>query len=88
MLCVQIGDIVISFPKHTKKTLMCSPKAVTTLAFMQRDCKGDRAVTKALIGGGGGCIFIYSRSARRISFEINSNDNGFQKKFIGQNANI
>ena len=26
-----------------------------------------RAVTKALIGG---CIFIYSRSARRISFEI------------------
>ena len=28
-----------------------------------------RAETKALIGGGG-CIFIYSRSARRISFEI------------------
>ena len=27
-----------------------------------------RAVTKALIGGGG--IFIYSRSAQRISFEI------------------
>ena len=26
-----------------------------------------RAETKALIGG---CIFIYSRSARRISFEI------------------
>ena len=32
-----------------------------------------RAETKALIGGG--CIFIYSRSARRISFEINGNDN-------------
>ena len=32
---------MISFPKHTKKALMCSPKAVTTLAFMQRDCKGD-----------------------------------------------
>ena len=32
-----------------------------------------RAVTKALIGGGD--IFIYSRSARRISFEINCNDN-------------
>ena len=29
------------FPKHTKKALMCSPKAVTTLAFMQRDCNGD-----------------------------------------------
>ncbi len=30
----------------------------------------NRAVTRALIGGGGGCIFIYSCSARRISFEI------------------
>ena len=40
MLCGQTGCIVISFPKHTKKALMCS-KAVTTLAFMQRDCKGD-----------------------------------------------
>ena len=47
-----------------------------------------RAETKALIGGGGGCIFIYSRSAQRISFEINCNDNWFQKKFVGQNANI
>ena len=41
MLCGQTGCIVISFPKHTKKALMCSPKAVTTLAFMQRDRKGD-----------------------------------------------
>ena len=39
---------------------MCSPKAVTTLAFMQRDCKGDRAVTKALIGGGGLHIHIFA----------------------------
>ena len=46
-----------------------------------------RAETKALIGGGG-CIFIYYCSARRISFEINGNDNWFQKKFVGQNANI
>ncbi len=31
----------------------------------------DSGVTRALIGGGGGgCIFIYSCSARRISFEI------------------
>ena len=30
-----------------------------------------RGVTRALIGGGGGCIFIYSCSARRISFEMN-----------------
>ena len=30
-----------------------------------------RGVTRALIGGGGGgCIFIYSCSARRISFEF------------------
>ena len=30
-----------------------------------------RAVAGALIGGGGGCIFIYLCSARLISFEIN-----------------
>ena len=29
-----------------------------------------RAVARTIIGGGGGCIFIYSCSARRISFEI------------------
>ena len=40
----------------------------------QKQLLMSRAVTKALIGGGG-CIFIYSRSARRISFEINCNDN-------------
>ena len=28
MLCGQTGCIVISFPKHTKKALMCSPKAL------------------------------------------------------------
>ena len=33
-----------------------------------------RAVTKALIWGGG-VIFIYSRSDRQISFEINCNYN-------------
>ena len=27
--------------------------------------------SRALIGGGGGCIFIYSGSARLVSFEIN-----------------
>ena len=27
--------------KHTKKALTCFPKAIATLAFMQRDCKGD-----------------------------------------------
>ena len=31
----------------------------------------SRAVTRALIGEGGGCIFIYSCYARLISFEIN-----------------
>ena len=29
-----------------------------------------RAVARALIGGGGGCIFIYSGSARLVSFEM------------------
>ena len=42
-----------------------------------------RAETKALIGGGGG-IFIYSRSARRISFEISCHYSQFQKKFVGR----
>ena len=32
--------------------------------------KNLRDVTRTLIGGGGGCLFIYSRSARRISFEF------------------
>ena len=30
----------------------------------------SRAVARALIGGGGWCIFIYSSYARLISFEI------------------
>ena len=30
-----------------------------------------RAVARTLIGGGGGCIFIYSGYARLTSFEIN-----------------
>ena len=46
----------------------------------------DRGETRALIGGG--LIFIYSCSARRISFEINLNDSWFQKKFVGQNKKI
>ena len=29
-----------------------------------------RAVARALIGGGGVCIFIYSSCARLVSFEI------------------
>ena len=29
-----------------------------------------RAVARTLIGGGGGCIFIYSGSAQLVSFEI------------------
>ncbi len=34
-------------------------------------CTGmSRGVTRALIGGGGGCIFIYSSSAGRIYFVI------------------
>ena len=31
----------------------------------------NRAVTRTLIGGGGGCIFIYSGSDQLTSFEIN-----------------
>ena len=33
--------------------------------------KGNTAVARTLIGGGGGwCLFIYSCSARLVSFEI------------------
>ena len=40
-----------------------------------------RAVARALIGegGGGGCIFIYSCSARLISFEINLKTTDFKR---------
>ena len=42
---------------------------------VQIACIPFRGETRALIGGrGGGGIFIYSCSARRISFEINLND--------------
>ena len=36
----------------------------------------------------GGYIFIYSCYARLICFEINPNDNRFQKKLVGRNTNI
>ena len=38
--------------------------------FIWRDVHINRAVARTLIGGGG-CIFIYSGSARLASFEIN-----------------
>ena len=37
---------------------------------MGKSYLGCRAVARTLIGGGGGCIFIYSGSARLVSFEI------------------
>ena len=40
------------------------------------------------VNWGGGWIFIYSCSVRRISFQINLNDSWFQKKFVGQNKKI
>ena len=42
-----------------------------------------RAMARALIGGGGVYIHIFV-----ISFEINPNDNLFQKKLVGHNMNI
>ena len=61
------------------------------VVFKVRDCYEcfvykytHRAVTKALIGGGG-CIFIYLRSARRISFEISCH---YSCCSVGQNAYI
>ena len=40
-----------------------------------------RAVARALIGGG--CIFIYSCYARRISFEINLKTTDFKRNPSG-----
>ncbi len=46
-------------------------------------------VTRALIGGGGGgCILIYSCSARRISFEMKLKTIDFKRNSVGQNTNI
>ncbi len=42
-----------------------------------------RAVARALIGGGGGCIFIYSCYARLISFEINLKTTDFKRNPSG-----
>ena len=36
-----------------------------------RKLRSSRAVARTLIGGGEGCIFIFSGSARLTSFEIN-----------------
>ena len=66
--------------KSKSWTVKCSIRTIYYKNLM------SRVVTKALIGGG--CIFIYSCSARRIYFEINCNDNWFQKKFVGKNENI
>ena len=55
-----------------------------------RKTKGIYGKTRKLLRRreGGGCIFIYSRSARRISFEISCHYSWFQKKFVGQDENI
>ena len=45
------------------------PTAIEGSNWKLEDTHTDRAVARALIGGGGG-IFIYSCYARRISFEI------------------
>ncbi len=37
------------------------------------------AVARALIGGGGGGVFIYSCSAQLISLEINLNTSDFKR---------
>ena len=37
--------------------------------FYRAVARSKRAVARPIIGGGGGCIFIYSCFARRISFK-------------------
>ena len=38
-----------------------------------------RAVARTLIGGGGGCLFIYSYSARLVSFQIDKFEFHFKR---------
>ena len=44
-----------------------------------------RDVTRTSIGGGGGgCIFIYSCSARRVSFQIDQFEFDLKRKLSGR----
>ena len=63
-----INRLIIQFPcvKPTGRSYYCA-KEEFHANFYSFINSLIRAETKALIGG---CIFIYSRSARRISFEI------------------
>ena len=53
-------------------------KVIPVAAYAMNGCKFskgelnelDTAVARTLIGGGGGCLFIYSCSTRLVSFEI------------------
>ena len=44
---------------------------------------GPRTVARTLIGGGGGCIFIYLCFARQISFQIDE----FEKRLVEKKIN-
>ena len=89
-LCVRLQIDQMSFKieklKKYYKRVCYIPQSPTSNGN-ERLCVRLRGETRVLIGGGG-WIFIYSCSARRISFEINLNDSWFQKKVVGQNKKI
>ena len=72
IITTSLFQIDTSCPKLGPKTLFISDDKIDS----------SRDVTRALIGG---CLFIYSYSAQRISFE---NLSWFQKKSVGHNTNI
>ena len=43
-----------------------------------------RAVARTLIGGGGGCLFIYSCSTRLVSFQIDKFEFDFKRNKSGR----
>ncbi len=82
------------FCKGVKRSIIWGGGGDHIHIFLFTDCKNNRfqkklivqntnrAVARALIGGGG-CIFIYSCSARLISFEINLKTTDFKRNSSG-----
>ena len=65
LVCLTLGNMA-----RKQCFLVCPPLGNMEEKQGFRISPLSRAVARTLIGGGGGCIFIYSGSARLVSFEI------------------
>ena len=66
-------DVMVIIPCCLEKfkILYCNNNRIVPLSNALEERFVSRAVARTLIGGGGGgCIFIYSCSAGRVSFQI------------------